>query len=173
MTELTTARLRLRRLTLADAPFILALLTDPQWQLHIGDRGVRNLQDAELYIRTGPLTMYEQLGFGLWVVELLPGSEAIGLCGLLKRDYLDDLDLGFAFLPAHRGKGYALEAARGTIAYARERLGRQRLAAITSQTNHASVKLLGRLGFRFERMLRAPPKDEELKLFVATIADGS
>jgi ribosomal-protein-alanine N-acetyltransferase len=157
--ELATERLVLRRLTSEDAAFIVELLNDPSFLRFIGDKGVRTPADACRYIEAGPLASYERHGFGLYRVELKDGGEPVGLCGLLKRDYLPDVDIGFALLPRHRSQGYAFESASAVLAHARDRLGLERVLAITSPDNAASIGLLERLGFRFER--RARPADDE------------
>lgn len=121
-------------------------MNDADWLRHIGDRGVHALADAERYLREGPLTSYAEHGFGLWCVETLQSRCAIGLCGLLKRPSLDHVDLGFAYLPAHRGQGYAEEAARATLAYAYGALALPKVVAIVSPANTRSIRLLERLG---------------------------
>jgi RimJ/RimL family protein N-acetyltransferase len=171
MTVFETPRLVLRHLAAEDAAFVLELLNDPDWLRYIGDRGVRDLEGAREYIRKGPAEMYERLGFGLWAVERQGVPGPIGICGILKRETLDDVDLGFAFLPGFRGKGYAVEAAKATLAYGRDELGLSRIVAITSKDNERSGKLLEKIGFRFERMIqmardpRSGSDPEELKLF--------
>jgi RimJ/RimL family protein N-acetyltransferase len=172
MNVLETDRLILRRLDPEDAGFILELVNDPAWLQYIGDRGVRSLDDARDYIRAGPMETYERLGFGLFAVELKDRSLPIGICGLLKREELEDVDIGFALLPAFRRQGYAREAASATLEYAREVLRRGRIAAITSPDNEASAKLLHGLGFRFERMIRLASDAPELRLFVSESEDG-
>lgn len=162
---LSTPRLTLRRLDEADAPFILELLNDPDWLRHIGDRGVRTLDDARGYINDGPLAMHARYGFGLDAVTLRGDGTPIGLCGLLRREELEDPDLGFAFLPAHRGRGLAREAALATLAHAAQALGLRRIVAITAPGNAASIRLLESLGFRFERTLRLHDDAEELRLY--------
>ncbi len=161
-----TERLVIRALAPADGPFILRLLNDPDWLRFIGDRGVRTLADAEAYIERNR-TARARHGFGLDLVELKDGTP-LGLCGLIRREGLDDVDLGFAFLPEHRGKGYALEAARATVAGA-PAFGLARLVAITSQDNASSIALLEKLGFRFEKLVRLPKEDEQLKLFSLSV----
>jgi RimJ/RimL family protein N-acetyltransferase len=162
---LETERLLLRELTLADAPFIVALLNDPDWVRFIGDRGVRTLEQARHYIDPGLHAMYEKYGYGLWLVARRKDSVAMGMCGLIKREGLDDVDLGFATLPAFRGQGYTSEATAGTLRYARDVAGLRRLVAITTLDNHASIAVLERLGMRFETTLHLPNDPEELKLF--------
>lgn len=158
---LTTERLRLARLQPDDAAFIHALVNDPDWLAHIGDRGVRTLEDARAFIANGPAAMYARLGHGLYRVDRLSDDMPIGLCGLLKRDTLADIDIGYAFLPAYRGQGYALEAAQAVIVEARERVGAARVLAITSPGNLASARLLEKLGMRQQgRMLLAADGDE-------------
>lgn len=164
---LSTPRLDLREFTAADAPFILQLLTDPDFLRFIGDRGVHSLEDAVRYIEQGPRAMYARHGHGLWMVELRDGGMPLGMCGLLRRAGLDDPDLGFAFLPAHRGKGYAAEAAGATLEWGRKALGLARVVAITSLDNDASGRLLEKLGFRVERIVTLPGDAEELKLYGA------
>ena len=160
-------RILLRPLDEADAPFLLELLNDPDWLRYIGDRGVRTLDDARAYVRNGPMAMVARYGHGLWAVEGRGGEpeEALGICGLLKRDTLEDVDLGFAFLARHRGRGLALEAASLTLDYARQVLGLRRVVAITSLDNEASVRLLERLDFRFERVLTMPGDATPVRLF--------
>ena len=165
MIVLETDRLVLRELLPGDAPFVLELLNEPSFLQYIGDRGVRTIDDAVHYIAAGPAESYATNGFGLYLVERRADGEPLGMCGLLKRDTLPDVDLGFAYRPAHWGKGYALEAALATIAYARETLGLPRLAAITSPDNEASMKLLARLGFAAEGLVRLTDDADEVRLF--------
>lgn len=164
-TILETERLRLRPLVESDAPFILELVNDEAWLRYIGDRGVRNNADARNYIVQGPVASYAKNGFGLWLVELKADATPIGLCGLLRRDTLPDVDLGFAFLPAFRGQGYALEAGRATLAYGRAKLGLKRIVAVTLPANESSIRTLEKLGLRYEKMIRLTPDAEELQLF--------
>lgn len=164
MLVLETPRLALRELTLADAAFILELVNEPLWLQFIGDRGVRTLADAEGYLRQGPLASYAQHGFGLWLVERKADGAPLGLCGLLKRETLPDVDLGFAFLGKFHGQGYAAESAAATLAHGRHKVGLQRVLAITSPGNVASIRLLEKLGLRFEKMFPLAP-DDEVKLF--------
>lgn len=162
---LETQRLVLRHLERADAAFIYELVNDPAWLRFIGDRGVHSQADAERYIADGPVAMYQREGFGLWCVELAATGEPIGLCGLIRRPTLPDVDLGFALAPAHRGAGYTSEAGRGVVDWA-WRVGQlQRLLAITSLDNHASIRILEKLGFHFERLVRLAGDNEDLRLF--------
>jgi [ribosomal protein S5]-alanine N-acetyltransferase len=159
-----TPRLRLRRLAATDAPFILELLNDPAFLRYIGDKAVRTEDDARGYIESGPMASYERFGFGLLLVSLTSG-EPIGMCGLLKRDALDDVDLGFALLPGFRAHGYAFEAAAAVLAHAEAAWGLTRVLAITSPDNEASIGLLAKLGFAFERMARMHEAEPEIKVF--------
>ena len=156
---LDTPRLALDRFQPADAPFVLALLNDPGWLRYIGDRGIRTEDAAREYIVNGPMAMYAREGFGLWKTSLRDTGEPIGMAGLIKRPTLDDVDLGFAFLPAYRKHGYAREAASACIGYAREVLKLPRLVAIVSPDNAASLRLLCALGFARERTLEMKPGD--------------
>jgi RimJ/RimL family protein N-acetyltransferase len=172
MVVFETDRLVLRRLTVEDAPFILRLLNEPSFLEHIGDRGVRNLADAKQYILSGPIASYERHGFGLFLVELKEGGAPIGICGLLKREALDDVDIGFAFVPESWSKGYAFESTIATLAYARDTHRLTRVVAITSQENVASINLLVKLGFYFDRMVLMPGDRHEVKLFALRFGDG-
>lgn len=160
-----TKRLFLCRLTTKDAPFILELVNDPSWIRYIGDKGVKTLKDARDYIRNGPQKSYTQLGFGLYVAKIKSNDKPIGICGLLRRDTLDDADIGFAFLPAHTGKGYAFESAQAVLKHAHTFLGMKRILAITSPDNARSIKLLEKLGFGFIKMMTLSPDAEEIRLF--------
>ncbi|MBS0420553.1 MAG: GNAT family N-acetyltransferase [Proteobacteria bacterium] len=169
-----SARLRLRHLIDADAPFILELLNEPDFIRNIGDRQVRTLEDARNYIQHGPVVSYGQHGFGLFLVELRDNGAPIGICGLLKREYLDDIDVGFALRESYRGKGYAFEAASAAMRHGQEDLGIRRIVAITSPDNHASAKVLRKLGLEFERTIRLPDQLRDTRLFTpATGAAGA
>ena len=165
---LETKRLRIQAFAGSDAAFIVSLLNDPDFIQHIADKGVRSKADAKRYLLEGPLASYKAFGFGLWRVALKESGDPIGMCGLLKRDYLEAVDLGFAFLAEHRRKGYALEAAMAVRDHATERLGLEKLAAIVNSDNGRSVSLLKKLGFRFERHIRLPDEETEVMLMVYT-----
>ena len=165
---LQTERLRLRRMTPDDAAFMLGLLNDPAWHRFIGDRGIRTVEGARDYIIKGPMDMVARLGFGFDVVELIENSCPIGVCGLAKRDFLDEVDIGYAFLPQYGGHGYAFEAARAVLGHAKE-LGLQHIVATVRPDNCASIRLLEKLGLRFERTIQAPDTARELQLFAMDI----
>ena len=165
MTVLETERLSLREFTVDDAQFILTLLNKPSFLRYIGDKQVRNLEDAGAYILNGPVASYERNGFGLYLVELKESYTPIGMCGFLKRDELPDPDIGFAFMPEFWGKGFAFEAATAVLEDARQRLGLQCILAITSLDNEASIKLLQRLGLRFDKVITTAAGREQVRLF--------
>jgi len=160
-----TERLILRRFSNEDAEFVLRLLNEPSFLSNIGDKGVRTLEDAQTYITTGPVASYERFGFGTYLVALKESGASIGLCGLIKREQLSDVDVGFAFLPAFWSKGYAYEAASAVVAYGKDMLGIGRIVAITSPDNTGSIRVLEKLGLRFVRMMRLSEDGAELKLF--------
>jgi ribosomal-protein-alanine N-acetyltransferase len=172
MHVIETARLVLRQLELDDAEFILELLNEAAFLRFIGDKGVRSLADAREYIRQGPIESYTRHGFGLYAVCLQDGTPA-GICGLVKRDGLADVDLGFAFLLRHCSRGYAVESAAAVLAHARRALRLRRIVAITTPENAGSIAVLEKIGLRFERMIKLPDHNLELKLFGhAQSADG-
>lgn len=161
---LLTERLALRAFAPADAAFVLALVNSPGWRRYIGDRGLRTVADAEAYLAQGPIASYARHGFGLLHVSRREDGAPVGMCGLLKRDTLPDVELGFAFLGAHEGHGYASESGRAVLELARQRHGLRRLAAIVQPDNAASLRVLAKLGFAFERELRLTPESTALHL---------
>ncbi|MEP6633965.1 MAG: GNAT family N-acetyltransferase [Luteimonas sp.] len=171
MNVLSTSRLDLRRLTSADAPFIFGLVNEPSWLRHIGDKGVRDLDGARRYIADGPMKMYAERGFGLYLVVRKEDGAPLGLCGLIKRDALEDVDIGFAFSPAYWGRGYAREAAQATLEHAHDAFGLSRLAAIVSPDNVDSIKLLEAIGFGFEDRLRMPGEKRDVFLYIRSTAE--
>lgn len=164
MNILETERLFLRQFTADDAPFILELVNEPSFIQNIGDRGVRTLSDAVKYIETGPVASYARNGFGLYLVTLKESGESIGMCGLIKRAALEDVDIGYAFLPKFWAKGYAVEAARAVREQACG-LGLKRLVAIVDPANTGSIRVLEKLGLVFEKMIKLSVDDIDLKLF--------
>jgi ribosomal-protein-alanine N-acetyltransferase len=135
--------------TARDAAFILELMNDPSWLQYIGNKSVHDEAGALAYIEK-TRAMYRSRGFGLWAVSRRPDGALLGLCGLIKRDQLEDVDLGFGFLSRHQGEGYGHESAAAVLAFGRERLGLARIVAITTPANAASCGLLEKLGFAFE-----------------------
>ena len=162
MIVLETERLTLRWLDIKDAPFILELVNDPAWIQFIGNKGVRTLEDATNYIVNGPIDMYNKLGFG-YLVERKEDLTPLGMCGLIKRDSLEDVDIGFAFLEEFRSKGYGYESASAVIDYGVQNLGLKRIVAITTIDNIHSGKLLEKVGLKFEEIIS--DSGEDLKLF--------
>lgn len=165
MNTLETERLSLQHLTAGDAEFLIELLNDPSFIRNIGDRGVRTVQDAQAYVQNGPAASYAKNGFGLDLVILKDTGEPIGICGLIKRPTLDDVDIGYAFLPRYWSKGYAVEAASAVKQYAQAVIGLKRLVAIVDPLNLGSIRVLEKIGFTFEKMVKLSADDIELKLF--------
>lgn len=160
-----TDRLILRPMTEQDAGFILELLNDPSFIRHIGDRKVRTLEGARAYITDGPVASYLRNGFGLYLVAHRETGESMGICGLIRRNTLMDVDIGYAFLPRYRSKGFAYEAALEMKQYAQETLGLKRLVAVVDPENIPSIRLLEKLGMKFEKMVKLSGEEIELKLF--------
>ncbi len=159
--NLETPRLLLHPFTHDDAPFILRLLNEPSFLQHIGDKGVRDLEGAKGYLSNGPMASYAKHGHGLMAVVPKATGEPIGMCGLLKRDNLDHPDLGYAFLPEAWGQGYAQEAAHAVLQDA----NLNRVLAIVSPSNAASLRLLEKLGFSFEKLSALVPDDPEVAVY--------
>lgn len=164
--NILTDRLNLRELQISDAPFIFELLNSEGWLKYIGDRKINTLLDAENYIINGPAKSYKDNRFGLWLVYEKTEKKSIGICGLLKREYLDYLDIGFAFLPNYQKKGYAYEAAEATCYFAENNLNSNKLMAIVQRDNLQSAKLLKKLGFEF--LEKKDINNEELDVYLKT-----
>jgi RimJ/RimL family protein N-acetyltransferase len=154
-----TVRLTLRKLQLSDAEFVLKLYNDPSFLQHIGDKGVRTVAQAIQNLQQGAIASYVQHGYGMWLVENQQG-QSIGLCGLIKRDFLNETDLGYAYLPEFFGQGYAFEAALAVLKYAKERTALSTVVAIVSEANAASKALLTKLGFVQHGQVLVPDKNE-------------
>jgi ribosomal-protein-alanine N-acetyltransferase len=148
---LESERLLIRQFTLEDSEFILRLLNEPSFLQNIGDRGVRTLEQASTYLREGPIRSYELHGHGAYVVMLKESPQPIGLCGLIKRDAFEDVDIGYAFLPEFWSKGYAFEAAAAVLDYGLHTLRLPKIIALISPGNADSIKLIKKLGFAFSR----------------------
>ena len=162
MQVLETQRLVLREIEAADAPFILELLTDPSFLDNIGDRGVSDMASAANYIENSPRASYARNGYGLWLVVSKETGEPFGMAGLVRRDTLPDTDIGYAFLPRHWSKGYAVEACTAVRDHAMRTLAMPRLLAIVSPGNVASVKVLQRIGLTFRDTVRLGADDLQL-----------
>jgi RimJ/RimL family protein N-acetyltransferase len=162
-----TERLKLRKFNLHDTTFIVELFNSPGWLQFIGDRNVRTEEQAVSYLKNGPIKSYVENGFGLYLVEIKDMGTSIGMCGMLKRDGLENPDIGFAFLPDHTGKGYARESAEATLKYALETLQLPKISAITKPDNQRSIRLLEGIGLKFEKRISA--SNDEVALLVYSI----
>lgn len=165
MIVMETARARLRKLGPGDEQFVLNVLTDPSFVRNVGDRGVRTLEEAAAYIDERIVDSYTRHGFGIWAVERKADGVVLGMSGLVKREELEDVDIGFAFLPEYRGCGYAAESAQAVCQFSFAELRLQRLVAITLPDNQPSIALLEKLGFRFERNIRFSDEGDDLRLY--------
>ena len=154
-TILETERLCLRELDLNDAEFIIKLLNTPNWLAYIGDKNVRTTEEAKRYLKDGPLKSYKKNGYGLWMVLLKDSEIPIGMCGLVNRETLEDIDIGFAFLPEYTQMGYGFEIADATMKYAKHSLKLNIIVGITNAKNIASIKLLEKIGLRFEKNIES------------------
>jgi RimJ/RimL family protein N-acetyltransferase len=163
-----TKRLILREFNLDDFEFIQKLLNTPKWIKFIGDRGIKSRKDAKKYLINGPLKSYEENGFGLWLVALKTSLLPVGMCGILKREFLEDHDIGFAMLSDYEKNGYGYEAADAAIVFAKDKLKLSRIVGFTLPYNTQSINLLNKLGFKYEKMISMPNDDEELALFTKT-----
>lgn len=162
---LETPRLRLRELTLADAPFMLKLLNEPSFLANIGDKGVRTLDDARRFLADSHLASYACNGFGHYLVELRSDGASIGTCGLIKREALDEIDVGFAYLPAYWGQGYAFEAAAAVKDHGHRNLHIGRIVGFVSPHNTGSIRVLEKLGLRYAGPSRLGPDADIVHLY--------
>ena len=165
MDLIETERLHIRELITEDADFIFELLNDPSFIQNIGDRNIHSLEDAKAYILKGPVASHAKNGFGLSLVILKETGDSIGMCGLINREQLDDVDLGYAFLPRYWSKGYAVEAATAMLEFGWTKIGLKRIVAITDPVNQPSNRVLGKLGFVFEKMVKIAVDDIDLNLY--------
>ena len=162
---LETARLRLRDMSLEDATFLHELMNEPEFITNVADRGIRSTSDAETYIAKKILPSYARHGFGFYTVELKETRASVGICGLIKRDSLEDVDIGFATLRRYSGKGYTYEAAAALFIYGHEAFGLERIIGLTSPANTVSIHLLQKLGLKYERMVQLPEFERPSMLF--------
>ena len=165
MMQIKTKRLTLRQFIPGDAEFIIKLLNEQSFIQNIGDRGVRTIADAEKYLANGPISSYAKNGFGLLAVTLTDTGQPIGMCGLIKRDTLEDVDIGYAFLPEFWSKGYAFESVQAVTDHAKEVMGLKRVVAIVDPANVGSIRVLEKIGMTFEKMVKLSEDDIDLKLF--------
>jgi len=164
--ELKSERLILSEFTKNDASFFHQLVNEPAWKQYIGDKNVHTILDAEKYLENNIIPSYQKFGFGFYVVTLKEDNTSIGMCGLIKRDWMDYVEIGYAFLAQYRGKGYAIESSVATKKYAKEKLAISQIAAITDVDNEKSGNLLNRLGFKFDRLISYPGENKKCKLYL-------
>jgi RimJ/RimL family protein N-acetyltransferase len=162
---LETQRLVIRELTLEDAPFFFELVNDPDWIRFIGDRNVQTVDDAKDYLQNRIFKSYEESGFGFYAVVLKSSNEVMGISGFVKRDELEHVDVGFAFLPKGRGKGYAFESTEALMNYGVKTFNFQKVLAIANNDNEPSHHLLKKLGFTFEKYVKLHDEEDEISLF--------
>ena len=164
--NIETDRLTLTEFTKKDASFFYELVNEPAWKKYIGDRNVNSIEDAEIYLSEKIIPSYKQHGFGFYVVRLKNSNILIGMCGLIKRDWMNYVEIGYAFLAKYRGKGYAIEASISTKEFAKNKLSIPKIAAITDVENEKSGKLLNRLGLEFSELISYPGENKKCRLYL-------
>ena len=168
-----TERLTISKFTINDAPFFLELVNTPHWIKYIGDRNIKTIADAEQRIINGHIKSYETHGFGFYKLNLKENNNPIGTCGLIKRDTLEHVDLGFAFLPDYEGKGFGFESSKAILKVAKDQFKLETILAITLAANKPSINLLEKLGLSFQKKVKPFDDDEELLLFVKNLSDDN
>lgn len=166
---LESERLYLEEFTINDASFFHELVNDPDWIKYIGDRNIKSIKDAEDYLTNKIIPSYQEFGFGFYIVRIKESKLPIGMCGLIKRQWMNYVDIGYAFLSEFRGKGYAIESSFATKKYAKEQLGIHQLAAITDVNNERSGNLLKKLGFEYNRLITYPGEESKCRLYLEVI----
>lgn len=166
-----TERLRLRPVTVNDTALMLAVWNDPAFIRNVSDRGIRTVEQAREAIEGGAQKLFDDHGYGPYCMSLKSNGKMIGICGIFKRENLDDPDIGFGVLPDYCGKGYAGEAAAAVVDYARGELGIGVLTAIVSPTNAPSIGLIEKLGLTFEQMITMPGDDHAICLYKIALTD--
>lgn len=167
--KLETKRLNLRYITVNDAFFLIDLFNQDSFLKHFGDRKVKTKEEAILYIKDKFLKSYEANGYGHFLVELKDKNIPIGLCGVTKRDFLDDADIGFIFSEKYFRKGYATEASNEIIRYAKEDLKLEKIIGVCSKSNKASIITLEKLGFIYEKEIDMKGYDKDSKLYFLSL----
>ena len=162
---LHTERLELRWLTPDDAALMLAIWNDPAFVRYVGDRGIRSVEQARAAVEAGPLRLYADYGYGPFRLARRDDDSGIGICGLFRRDGLDEPDIGLAILPDSCGQGFGFEAAAAVLDHARDALRLPCVTAIVSPQNGPSIGLLEKLNMCYERTIRLPGDDEDLSLY--------
>ena len=162
---LNTERLEMCWLTPDDAPMMLAVWNDPAFIRYVGDRSIRTLDEARAAIETGPLRLYTDFGYGPFRITRRVDGVNFGICGLFRREGLDEPDIGFAVLPDFCGQGFGFEASVAVLDHARDALKLSCVTAIVSPENKPSVGLLEKLGLHYERAIRMPGEDHEVSLY--------
>ena len=165
MAVLSTERLLIEKVTLEDALPLIRLMNDKDWIRNIGDRNIKTIEDAHAYIETRFHKSYDEWGFGFYAVRLKSTNVFIGVAGLIDREGLDNVDIGYGFLPEYRGQGYAFEATKIIFDYGLNDLKMKKIDAIVNPDNKASIHLLEKLGLRYEKMVRLPDEDKDIMLF--------
>jgi RimJ/RimL family protein N-acetyltransferase len=165
-----THRLLISKLSLDDGPFFLELVNTPNWLKYIGDRNLKTVEDAKTYLKNGTLKSYNNFGFGFYKLQLKEeNNKTIGTCGLIKRDALECVDLGFAMLPNYERKGFGYESSVAILKLAKEQFKLHKVAAITLPENTSSIKLLEKLGLSYEKTIKPFEDDEELLFFAKVL----
>lgn len=165
---LETERLRIRHLTEQDATFALKLYTTDPFLRFVGDKSLKTVDDARQYLLDGPISMYQSHGIGLSLVEIKECGTPVGICGLIKRDTLDDIDIGYGFLPEYFNQGYGYESAKAMMDFGRNELKINKIVAITTSDNDSSIRLIKRLGLNFVCNIEEPEGEPALGLYEIT-----
>ena len=161
---LETERLIIETVTTEDAAFYHELYQTPEWIRFVGKRDLPTVRDVEQQLQAGLLAAFAETGFGYYLVRNRAG-EAMGTCGFMKKQFLENYDFGFAFLPRYFRQGFGFEAGAAILEYGIKHFAFRRVDAVTIEENVASRRLLEKLGFEFQKVIVEPGTDTQLMLF--------
>ena len=146
--NILSERLIISPIAIKDAAFVQQLFNTKGWLKYIGDRNIHSIKEAENFIHNA---MANTNAVILTITIKEKPTQLAGIITLIKRDYLNFPDIGYALLPKAMGFGYAHEATLAVINDIKTNSLIEQLNAITLIENAPSINLLKKLNFNFEK----------------------
>ena len=146
-----TERLLIRPFKTEDIEPAFLMDSDPEVNRYTGESGNVSIKETEKRIVENVFGDYEKYGYGRLAVVLKSENKFIGFTGLKYLEDMDEVDLGYRFMKAYWGKGFATESAKACLNLAFEKLQLNRLIAMVLPENTASIRVLEKLNFEYEK----------------------
>ena len=162
--ELQTERLVMRGFREQDLDELAAINADPEVTRWVGDENGLSREDTWRRMAYW-VGHWELRGYGQWALIDRDSGRLVGRTGLLRPENWPGLEVGWLVGHEHWGRGFATEAGRASIDWARDALGADHVVSLIEDANERSARVAEKLGMELEGRTRILNGAVEVRIF--------